>query len=142
MKDRPHRKIIDQLFILAQDVVPVSKARVVAALVYKNKIVSFGFNQTKTHPMAAKFSKHPEAIKLHAEVDCIRNAINKYGVDFLKKCTLYVVRAKLRNDRETFEYGMAKPCPGCEGAIRKFGIKTAIYTTNTNHIGIGYYDEV
>lgn len=140
MIDRPQRKIIDQLFNMAQDVHPVSKARVVAALVYKNKIVSYGFNQRKTHPLAAKFCKNPEANMLHAEVHCIRNAINKYGVDFLKKCTMYVARAKLKNDRETFEWGMAKPCSGCSSAIVKFGIKKVIYTTNThNHVGIGYY---
>src|SRR5574343_295317 len=140
MISRPYKKIIDQLFLLAQDVSPVSKARICAALVYKNKIISYGFNQSKTHPMAVKYGKHPEANQLHAEIHCIRNAINKYGVDVLKKCTLIVSRAKKNNEIDGYLWGMAKPCSGCEAAIVEFGIPIVVYTTNTqNHIGVCYF---
>jgi deoxycytidylate deaminase len=134
--------MLNQLFMIAQDVVPVSRARIVAALVYKNKIVSVGVNEMKTHPMAAKFSKHPEAKYLHAEISAIRNCINRHGVEIIKKSTLYIARAKHIENAITdeFVWGLAKPCSGCEQAILEFGIKKVIYTTDEqNHIGIGYY---
>lgn len=135
------RKIINQLFTLAQDVDPVSRARIVAAIVYKNKIIAYGFNQLKTHPMAARFSKHPEARFLHAEVAAIRNCINKYGSDILKKSTLYVARAKQKDENNDFFWGMAKPCSGCSRAIHTFKIPTVVYTTNhENEIGVIFND--
>lgn len=134
------RNIIHQLFLLAQAVPPVSRARVAAALVYKNKFISYGFNQFKTHPLAAKFSKHPEANYLHAEVDCIRNAINLRGVDILKKSILYVARAK-QTCTGDFIWGMSKPCLGCTAAIQTFQIPKVIYTTDTlDHICISHYE--
>lgn len=139
-KDRPY-KILNQLFLLAQDVPPVSKARVVAGIVHKNKVIAYGTNQHKTHPMAAKFGKHEEAKCLHAEIAALINAINRYGVYILKKSTMYVARA--RNtiaQSDEFSWGMAKPCIGCERGIRQFGIKTAYYTTNyQNVVGTTHY---
>lgn len=136
-KSRPY-KVIQTLFEIAQYVVPVSRAKIVSALVYKNKILSYGINQMKTHPMAAKYSHHPEARYLHAEVDCIVNALNKVDMDVIAKSTMYVVRAKQENG--LFVWGLAKPCNGCAKAIVDFGIKTVIYTTNTNnHFCVGEY---
>lgn len=134
-------KIIKTLFGLAQDVEPVSRARIVAAIVHRNKIISYGFNQLKTHPMAARFSKHPEARFLHAEVSAIRNCIKKHGSDILQKSSLFVARAKQRNDSDDFYWGMAKPCIGCSKAISTFKIPTVIYTTNIdNEIGVIFND--
>ncbi len=135
------RKIVNHLFTLAQDVPPVSRARIVSAIVYRNKIISYGFNQLKTHPMAARFSKHPEARFLHAEVAAIRNCINKHGSDILKNSTLIVARAKQTNDSDKFYWGMAKPCVGCARAITTFKIPTVVYTTNIeNEIGVIFND--
>lgn len=134
-------KIIKNLFGLAQDVEPVSRARIVAAIVHRNKVISYGFNQFKTHPMAARFSKHPEARYLHAEVAAIRNCIKKHGPDVLQKSSLFVVRAKQRNEGSDFYWGMAKPCIGCSMAITTFKIPTVIYTTNIdNEIGVIFND--
>lgn len=135
------RKIINHLFTLAQDVQPVSRARIVSAIVHRNKIIAYGFNQLKTHPMAARFSKHPEARFLHAEVAAIRNCINKHGSDVLKKSSLIVARAKQTNVGDKFYWGMAKPCSGCSNAISTFKIPTVIYTTNIeNEIGVIFND--
>lgn len=134
------RKILDQLFLMAQDVAPVSKSRIVACLVHKNKIIAYGVNQNKTHPMAAHYGIRPDAQTLHAEISCMRNAINKYGPDILSKCTLVVARAKSSDPVGEYHWGMAKPCKGCEAAVVEFGIKQVIYTTNSHgHVGICRY---
>ena len=135
------RKILNNLFDLAQDVQPVSRARIVAAIMYRNKIIAYGFNQLKTHPMAVRFGRHPEARFLHAEVSAISNCIRKYGPDILKKSTLFVARAKQNDEGSEFYWGMAKPCIGCSKAIATFKIPTVIYTTNNeNEIGVIFND--
>ena len=135
------RKIITQLFEMAQDSEIVCRARVVSAIVYQNKIIAYGFNQVKTHPMAAKFSKHPGAHSLHAEVAAIRNCIRKYGPDILKKSTIFVARAKQSYDNSEFSWGMSKPCVGCTKAIKTFKIPKVVYTTeNENEIGVIFND--
>lgn len=131
------KNLLDDMFIIAQDLPLVYKARIVASLVHKGKVIAIGTNQYKTHPMAAKFAHHPSATSLHAEVACIRNAINRHGTEILKKSTLHVVRAKTTPSREEFVHGLAKPCSGCERAIRTFEIPEVIYSTDEqNNFGI------
>lgn len=128
-----HKKIIDQLFLLAQDSVMVAKARVYAALVYQNKIISYGCNQEKSHPMAKKFAKNEFANKPHAEISCIRNALKRYPSAIIAKSTLYVARAK-HDDSHEWVIGMAKPCEGCAKCIHHFGIKKVVFSTNDPYV--------
>lgn len=129
------KRVIDMLSKVAVAVEPVANARLAAALVYKNEIVSFGINKKKTHPFQAKYGKNKDSIFLHAENDCIKNALRVITVDQLTKCTLYICRVKFSNniDRK-FVYGMAKPCPGCARAIAAFDIRNVIYSTDNNSI--------
>lgn len=126
-----HDKFINILSKVAIAVEPVRQARIAACLVYKNKIISFGVNQMKSHPFQAMYSKNKESIFLHAETDCIKNALREINVDELTRCTLYVCRMKYEtNEKKKFIYGLAKPCPGCERAIATFGINKVYYTVN------------
>lgn len=110
---------------------PVSRSRIAALLVHRNEIISVGYNKMKSHPMAKRFQKHEEALYLHAEIDCIKNALRIVDVDYLSKCTMYVLRVKHpENDNKKFIRGMAKPCCGCVMAIETFGIKKVYFTTN------------
>ena len=132
---------IETLKVVAEDVDPVSNARLAAMILYKGKLVSVGFNQLKSHPFAAKYSKHPEAIYLHAEVDAINKAKKKLTEAELKKSTLIVVRVK-KDLKGVVSYGIAKPCPGCAGCIGDHGIKTVIYTENSEPNKIRYVTEI
>jgi deoxycytidylate deaminase len=125
-----HEKHINNLFILAQTVEPVAGARMSAAVVHKKRIVGYGFNQNKTHPIQNKFNKHEEANFLHAEISAIINALRNVPVDLLPKCTLYVARARRGCKKGPWEYGLAKPCKGCQKYIDSFGIKKVVYTNN------------
>ena len=125
-------KIIQQLKLVASDVAPVSRARLAAAVVYKNKIISIGINQDKTHPWAVKFQKNEHATSLHAEVDAIKKASYRLSEHELAKSTLIVVRVRTTNeqfpvkDREVF--GIAKPCDGCQSCIDAHKINRVVYT--------------
>ena len=108
-----------------------------AAIVYRNKIVSIGFNHNKSHPFQAKYAKNEMAIFLHAEVHAIKNALREIDVDELSKCDIYITRVKRKKAGDKhFIWGLSKPCPGCERAIAEFGLKRTIYTCDE-----GGYDE-
>ena len=106
-----------------------SNIRFAAAVVYRNKIVSVGYNRMKSHPFQAKYAKNSEAIYLHAEVHAIKNALREIPVEDLPKCELYITRVKRpRSHSDGFIWGLSKPCAGCQRAIAEFGIKRTIYT--------------
>lgn len=120
----------DQNFIsilkkISQDIECVGNQTLAACVVKRNKIISFGHNKKKTHPLQNKFNKHPQAIYLHAEIDAIKNALKRLSVEDLVGSTLYIVRTKKDGSE-----GLAKPCCGCMQAIESFNIGKVIYTTN------------
>jgi tRNA(Arg) A34 adenosine deaminase TadA len=123
-------KIFKLLETVVADVIPVSNARIAAALVIRNDIISIGINKKKSHPFQAKFLKNDHAIFLHAEIDAIKNALKKYDISKVEKSTLYICRMKWSNGRKKFERGLAKPCSGCMMAISTFNINNVYYTTN------------
>jgi tRNA(Arg) A34 adenosine deaminase TadA len=128
-----HDKYMNILSKMASAVEPVRQARIAACLVLKNEIVSFGINQMKTHPFQAMYGKNKESIFLHAETDCIKNALREISIDDLTRCTLYVCRMKYEtNEKKKFVYGLAKPCPGCARAIATFDIKNVFYSLDNN----------
>ena len=98
------------------------KFRLAAGLLYKGHLVATGVNSYKSHPLASKYGKNPEAIFLHAETDCIKNALKLLSLRELAKCDMYVVRIK--NDGS---YGNSKCCIGCARAIAEFGIRSVTY---------------
>lgn len=120
------KKIFGILNKIAEDLSPVSSAKIAAALVYKGNIVSLGTNQYKTHPMQKKFSSNPQALYLHAEIHAIVNALKKYEISDLMKMTIYVSRIKKENN--CYVNGLAKPCDGCASAIKAFGINKVYYS--------------
>lgn len=132
---------INTLKTVATDLEPVSRARLAAAVIFKGKIVSIGFNQYKTHPFAAKYGRNPDAIYLHAEHDAINKAKRRLTENELKKSTLIVVRVKNENDGK-ITFGIAKPCAGCAQCISDHKINTVIYTETTRGGELKYTTEV
>jgi len=128
-----NEKFLDILTKAAVDIPnPVRNYRLTSAIIYKNSIISFGANSYKTDPFQARWSKNDHAIHLHAEVNAIKNAIKRGGVDILKRSTLYIARVRSINGTG-YERAMAKPCIGCRRCIAEFGIKNVVYTTNEGH---------
>lgn len=115
---------------------PVGRAQLAACLVYKNELISIGTNKYKTHPLAKKFQKNKNTDCLHAEIDAIKNALRVVDVDFLAKCTMYILRVKRPDhDHKQYVHGLSKPCCGCQHAIESFNIKNVYFTTDEGHFG-------
>ena len=122
------KKILDTIYQLAVDTPYVYRAKICAAIVRRRKIISFGFNQSKTHTLQARYSKHYLACHVHAEIDAIKNALRKISLEDLSYCDIYIARAKRTGACSPFVKGLAKPCIGCQRAIRAFGIHGVFYT--------------
>lgn len=110
-----------------------NRFKLAAAITYKRDVISVGVNHMRTHPMQKQFGKNDESIYLHAEINCISNALNHLTKDELKKSTLYVYRVK-RESKYSSEWvdGLACPCEGCKSAILTFGIGRVIFSTDEN----------
>ena len=130
-----HSKILNNLFLMARDNDPVGSSRLAAAIVLKNRVIAYGFNQAKTHPFQAQHAKNDDAIFWHAETNVIHNALKQVSEDDLKKATLYVARAKHPENKDGWIWGNSKPCCGCSDCINKHKIKRVIYTMDD----IGHY---
>jgi len=127
-----HEKVLDLLAVVAEGVdrnTTSSGARLAAAIVYKNRIISIGINQKRSHPFQARYSKNGDAIYLHAETDTIRGALRYLSEKQLSKSTLYICRIKHEDGRDSpIIWGLSKPCVGCQRAIATFDIKGVVYS--------------
>lgn len=112
--------MVEQLVLMAQDVAPVAGARIAAALTQGNKVIGFGVNQHKSHPLQARFASNPERIYLHAEIAAIINANRRTSVG---GAMLWVVRVNAIG-----EMCMARPCEGCWKALKAFDINNVVYS--------------
>lgn len=123
-------KYFNFLSKVAYTVEPVRRARLAACLVYKNEIISVGYNQKKSHPFQKHFGKNEEAIFLHAETAAIVNAIKTHDLETIKKSSMYVLRLKKVGKSPILVQGLAKPCIGCQRALAQFDISDVYYTTD------------
>lgn len=137
-----HVKMLQTLSKIAEDVPIAGRARIAAAIVYKNEIVSIGTNQRKSHPLQAKFSRHYQAIHIHAEIDAIARAVKRIDARRLAQSTLYVARAKLDSTGGNWMWGLAKPCSGCTRAIASFDIKNVVWTLDAAYSDNEFMEEV
>lgn len=106
------------------------KTHVGCVAVYQGKIIGFGYNSNKTHPLQKRYNRYrnfnnkaSSVHKLHAEILCL-SSISHLDIKF-NRVKLYIYRT--RHDQP---FGMARPCPACMNAIRDMGIKDIYYTTN------------
>ena len=109
------------------------KARLGAVLIYKGKVMSVGWNSTKTSPLQKDLNRlrHFEVDcgeahhTLHAEVACLTKT-KDLDIDW-GRASLFICRIKKDGSR-----GLSRPCPGCQALIKSMGIKNIYYTTNDN----------
>lgn len=109
-----------------------NRAKIAAMLVVKGKMHFFGYNQEKTDPFQVLYQKHEEAFNIHAEIHALKKALKKVDAKDLSRSTLYVCRVRNLDpkNRFTWQWGLAKPCQGCQKAINEFGIKKVVYSIN------------
>ena len=91
----------------------------VAGIFKKNKLVSLGINQKKTHPFAFK-NGYPWASEgIHAE--CL--AVIKGGLDDYSNYSLVVLRIDNNN-----KLNLSRPCKFCSLLLTKLNFSSIFYT--------------
>lgn len=132
--DSKDLRILNDLFHMAQDVVPVTGAKLAAAIAIRGHVKSWGTNQWRTHPFQQRFGKNEFSPFWHAETNAIHNYLRRYDVSDLQRATLYVVRVKRPSERSReWVTGMAKPCRGCRSCIYNHGITRVVWSND--HVG-------
>ena len=112
------------------------KARLGAVLIYKGKVMSVGWNSTKTSPLQKSLNKfrHYELDcgaahhTLHAEVACLAK-VRDLDIDW-GRASIFVYRIKKDGSP-----GLSHPCKGCMALIKSMGIKNIYFSTEN---GWGY----
>ena len=110
------------------------KTRLGCVVIYKNKVISVGWNMNKTNPLQQElnlyrgFDSTVAYNSLHAEVHALLKCKN-LDIDW-RRVNLFVYRIKKDGTR-----GIAKPCEACEALIRSMRIREVYYSTAK---GFGY----
>ncbi len=126
------KKLIERNSTIGKDLLAFKRScshRKVIAIIYDSsgQQIAVGYNQYKSHPLQKQYADHPDKIYLHAEIDAIANSIRSYrginGLKLLNDSTMFIFRFN-----KDMTLGLAKPCLGCQRAIRAFDIKTVIWS--------------
>ena len=100
--------------------------------VYKHRIISSGYNKTKTHPLQKRVNKYrfdaDTNHTIHSEIDCLSQLIGRNDIDF-KDVSLYICRTLADGS-----LGTCRPCSGCMALIRELGIRHIYYTNEDSYI--------
>jgi deoxycytidylate deaminase len=137
-----HLRRLHDVYTIARDTIPVAEYRLASGIYFRNTLIAIGVAKEKSHPLAARFGKNPDAIYPHAEIDAIINALKVIDETELQNCVIYVARARKDSTISTVIpgvrpdiWGYAKPCIGCSKAIfERFKMKEVIYTTDSENI--------
>lgn len=108
------------------------QAHIGAAVVYKHRIISTGYNSTRTHPLQKKYNAYRFNVDtshtLHAELQALLPLIKDKDIDF-SKVSLYVHR-----EHKDGSLALAKPCPSCMALIKELGIRNIYFTGEGSYI--------
>lgn len=96
---------------------------VAAVITQGNRIITYGVNSQKTHPLATETFLN----FLHAE----QHALSLAG-ERANGGTIYVARWRSTGP------GLAKPCMHCMPWIKHFGIRRVVWTNSSKHGVIDY----
>lgn len=94
--------------------------RVGAALFRGNKLISIGFNSTKSHPRSSTLDGMH-----HAEFACLMG-LWKYSI---VGSVVFVLRLTRANRK-----GISKPCPECHKLLEMLGVKKVFYINKAGDV--------
>lgn len=109
------------------------KYKLGCVIVYKNKVISVGWNTSKENPLQKKYNVYrgfdADTAKnyAHAEINALISA--KYLDINWNKASIFVYR-----EYKNGSIAPARPCPACMKAIIDIGIKNIYYTDKGKYI--------
>ena len=105
-----------------------------ACLVYRNKIIAFGYNKMVGGSTKGQKNSKYGLYSIHAEVSAVTEFLRlgkRRGMrkKILKECTLYVVRTGKKS--MDFPIKMSKPCDNCYNFLAKYKIKKVYWSEDS-----------
>lgn len=95
-------------------------------IVYKNRIVSSGFNSNKTNPLQKRYNKRrfsdDTMHKLHAETAALLPLMRNDTFDRSR------LRVYLYREHRDGSLALSRPCASCQRMLKDYGIKHIFYT--------------
>lgn len=124
LKDLKYKDVLHSLTYLSD-----KSPKISCILVHKNRILSYGYNHSKSHPKQKMLNYerfNQDEIdsclhEVHAEFHCLNKL--KYKNIKWNKCTLYVYRRANKDNINS----TCKPCKACEKLINSLNPKKIIY---------------
>lgn len=126
---------IDKFFTLAKNASTFSdfeRIKIGSVLVYKNKVISVGWNMKKSHPYQKILNKYGKYNQdkihnyLHSEINCLLN-IKDLNVNWIK-VSIFIYR-----EDKNGNLAMCKPCSSCIKALKEKGVKKIFYTDQNGY---------
>lgn len=107
------------------------RIRIGCIAVYKNDIISIGFNQIKTHTIQKEYNSYRELDigfdNIHAEINCLSKiSYEDYKAD---KIAVYIYREDLDGN-----IACARPCRACMKYMVDCGIHHIYYTMRKEYV--------
>lgn len=119
-----------RMFNIAKEVSKLSdfdRTRIGAVVTEGKRIISTGYNSTKTSPLQHKYNIYrnfeeydTSTPKQHAEIDALSHLIGK-PIEW-NKVSIFTYR-----ERKNGQKGCSRPCVACMALIKKLGIKQIYY---------------
>lgn len=126
---------INKFFTLAKNASEFSdfdRVKIGSILVYKNKVISVGYNMKKSHPYQKILNKYGKYNQdkinnyLHSEINCLLN-VKDLDVNW-NKVYIFIYR-----EDKNGSLAMCKPCSSCVNALKGIGIKKVFYTDKNGY---------
>ena len=117
----------------AKDFSVFPKYNLGCVIVYKNKVISVGWNIEKENPVQKKYNRYRGYNTdkynnyIHAEMKAIIS-VKDMVIDW-DKASIFVYR-----EYKDGNPAPAKPCPACTKVITDLGIKNIYYTSNGKYV--------
>ncbi len=110
------------------------KIKIGAVLVYKNKIISVGWNTHKSNPIQKKYNlfrsdenRYYDVDSMpnytHAEMKCLIDTMYLEHINW-SKTSIFIYRSNMN---------MCRPCNSCMRALKERGIKNIYYTDKNGY---------
>lgn len=127
-KDRAYFNIAKEMSKLSN----FPRIHIGACVVYQHKVISSGYNTTKTHTLQKKYNRFrfsdDTPATLHAETQALLPIMGRKDIDF-SRVTLYLYRVN-----NCGQLSLSRPCPSCMALIRSLGIKYICYTGENSYV--------
>lgn len=112
-----------------------NRVKIGTVVVYKNEIISEGYNTYKTHPIQMKYDKYRTLYTFNgvSPQHCIHSEIN--ALKRIKTLDIKWNKVKVYIYREDMNGHIAncRPCNSCMAFIKELGIRNIYYTTDNGY---------